>query len=292
MRSSLLPFLDALLALREAGSVTGAAQRLHRTQPAISYQLRQLESAFGATLFVRRGGRLVPTPACDRLYALTATYAREIEAVRVPNDAGSITVASVAAFGRHVVFPALCRLRPLPQIRIEFPSADEVARRVSAGQADVGFSFRPTSCPGVDEEPAAVETLTLAAAPSIARRLKSPADLAGVSWITWDDGDFVFGRWLGHHLGRRSPPIRRAAHCQELEEVLALVAAGAGVSVLPDFVAKSSAGVKTVDWGRRPLTNTLFALRRTGDVDRPLVDALLAQIGARTRARHPSTASR
>ncbi|MGN6105546.1 MAG: helix-turn-helix domain-containing protein, partial [Kofleriaceae bacterium] len=47
-----LRFAPCFLAIYELRNLTRAAQRLHRTQPAVSYQLRQLEAALGAPLFV------------------------------------------------------------------------------------------------------------------------------------------------------------------------------------------------------------------------------------------------
>lgn len=51
--------LRYLVATVEAGTVSGAAARLHLTQPGLSRQLRQLERDLGIELFDRRGGRLV-----------------------------------------------------------------------------------------------------------------------------------------------------------------------------------------------------------------------------------------
>src|SRR6266511_4896997 len=53
--------LVAVGAVINEGTVTAAAQRMHRTQPVVSRLIAQLESAVGFALFRREGGRLLPT---------------------------------------------------------------------------------------------------------------------------------------------------------------------------------------------------------------------------------------
>jgi DNA-binding transcriptional LysR family regulator len=57
--------LRTFLAIAEAGSITGGALRIHRSQSATSLQIRQLEAVVGKPLF-RRHGR-----------AASATHQRE-----------------------------------------------------------------------------------------------------------------------------------------------------------------------------------------------------------------------
>lgn len=65
-----LRHLQTLIALREAGNLSRAAQWLCLTQSALSHQLRAIEDHFGLALFVRKSSPLVFTPAGKRLLAL------------------------------------------------------------------------------------------------------------------------------------------------------------------------------------------------------------------------------
>jgi len=70
-----LPPLNALRAFEAVArldSVSRAATELHVTHGAVSRQLRQLEEALGAPLFVREGRGLALTPAGRRLHAAAA----------------------------------------------------------------------------------------------------------------------------------------------------------------------------------------------------------------------------
>ncbi|MET7693171.1 LysR family transcriptional regulator [Streptomyces sp. NPDC005483] len=57
-----LNLLTALDALLEEGSVTGAAERLHVTAPAMSRSLGRIRKATGDQILVRTGRTMVPTP--------------------------------------------------------------------------------------------------------------------------------------------------------------------------------------------------------------------------------------
>eukprot|EP01037_Dinobryon_pediforme_P020337 gene20337-20933_t len=66
--------LRSLLSVVESGSITEAARRLGRTQPAITLQLQRLEELVGKLLFKHEGRRMVLTP--DGIIAVG--YARSI----------------------------------------------------------------------------------------------------------------------------------------------------------------------------------------------------------------------
>ena len=72
-----LAALEIFRAVAAEGSVTRAAERLGRVQSNVTTRVQQLEEQLGATLFLREGKRMVPTPAgeslrgyADRLLAL------------------------------------------------------------------------------------------------------------------------------------------------------------------------------------------------------------------------------
>src|SRR2546422_8749447 len=90
--------LVALGAVITEGTVTAAAQRMHRTQPVVSRLIAQLESAGGVALFRRGGRRLLPTGGGLGLFrenerALFALSQNEI-AARDIREAARVTPAN------------------------------------------------------------------------------------------------------------------------------------------------------------------------------------------------------
>ena len=59
---------NALVAVVEAGSYSGAAERLHRTQSTITYTIKKLEIELGLKIFQLKGRKSVLTPTGALLY--------------------------------------------------------------------------------------------------------------------------------------------------------------------------------------------------------------------------------
>ena len=70
LRQLTLKQMRGFTAVVEAGSVSGAAKRLHLTPPAVSLQLRDLDAAIGLPLLERSDHGLIPTLAGRELLSL------------------------------------------------------------------------------------------------------------------------------------------------------------------------------------------------------------------------------
>ena len=147
---NLLRTLEAVLA---AGSVTGAAERLHLSVPATSHALARLRELIGDPLLVRAGRRLVPTPRAEALREpvahwiakastlLDAPRANDLASterrfvVRAPD---SFAIAFGAALGA-----ALAAAMPLAQLCFVTDTHDD-AGALRDGRIDLDIGpFRP-----------------------------------------------------------------------------------------------------------------------------------------------------
>lgn len=72
--------LVAFIAIIEEGSVTGAAERIGRTQSAVSHALNRLRHMFNDPLLVRSGDRMEPTSKAVELYNEFVEPIRQIDA--------------------------------------------------------------------------------------------------------------------------------------------------------------------------------------------------------------------
>ena len=70
--------LRLVAAIAESGTVTAAARALNLTQPALSHQLRDLETRMRTPLFVRTSRRMVLTPAGEQLASVARSVLGEV----------------------------------------------------------------------------------------------------------------------------------------------------------------------------------------------------------------------
>ncbi|HEU4565271.1 MAG TPA: LysR family transcriptional regulator [Gemmatimonadaceae bacterium] len=300
-------FLRAFYAVCTEGSFGKAAARLNCTQPAVSYQVRVLERDVGAPLFERGGRRAVLTPAgrrllefCRRYFAEYSQLAAEL-ARGAPARAEPLRIAAVSGFGRYVLFPALApMLAPsagAPPVRLDlrFRTAVEVLRQVEEGEVELGVVYLPKLSNHLAFRPLRDEELVLIASPSFARRELAGRDLARLAsyealpFVTYLEGDYVFGKWFDASFGAQPARTSSVHHFDELEEVVAAVALGSGVSVVPlDSVRAEVARrrvrvIRPVD-GRRCI-NQVFAVTRAGAFVRSEIEVVLASLARPARPR-------
>lgn len=154
--------IEVIHAVVLTGSVTGAAARLHVTQPAISNILRDAEERLGCQLFDRKGGRLVPTPLADQLFdeierSFTGLAAINefCEQVRL-SQRRHLRVACTPAFAAAVLPLLAVALQegpgPVPFLSVHSRVAHHVAALVGSRKADIGFALEVADVPGVVSE--------------------------------------------------------------------------------------------------------------------------------------------
>jgi DNA-binding transcriptional LysR family regulator len=267
------------------GGFGRAARALHRTQPAVSYQVRRLEETLATRLLTRAAGGVRPTAAgaavldfCERFFSEW----RALEAGLGRAAPEPLRIASVSGFGRYVLYPRLLdRAGDGGRVELSFPTADEVFARVEDARVDVGFSYTTRAAARLAFQPVWMEELVLITARRDRRR--GPPPLERATFVTYDEHEYVFGRWFDACLGR--PPARLAGghHFEELEEVVDAVARGHGLSIVPDFCVAGRRDVDVVRPTRRRCKNRVYAVLRAGRETPPRVAALLARLAVRGR---------
>lgn len=179
---------------------TRAAEALHMTQPAVTFQIKQLEQHFDMRLFERGHGRIVLTPAGN----LALEYAEQILALFAELDvrvkemtrevAGPLLVGASMTISDYVLPPILGQFKskyPGVQLRLVAGNSESVARRVAEHALDAGLIEAPCHVDGVVSEICCEDELQAVCAPShpLARlKTASATKLAQYPFINRESG--------------------------------------------------------------------------------------------------------
>jgi DNA-binding transcriptional LysR family regulator len=232
-------------AVVDAASFTRAADRLGITKTVVSQQVARLEQELKTSLLVRTTRRVEPTEAGRLLHARCVMILREAEnafaelaqanakpmgllRIAAPNDYGSCTLAPLAAaFSKK--FPA-CRV----DLLLADTKIDVVANQIDLSirvgwledsnlQARRIGSFRQllVAAPGVVKKRAVAQPSDLASLPFVANgALREP--------LQW--------RFTRNDFERQTVRMNQTLTINTTPAVMAATLAGAGLSVLPDFL--------------------------------------------------------
>lgn len=136
--------LRSFHAVATTGSFTGAAEKLHVSQPTVTTQVGQLEALYKVELFHRTGRRVRPTELGERLVHLSRQiFSLEADAIQLLGDAGELRSGHlrVAAVGPSHVTAMLAAFHeryPDVAISVSTGNSQEVLDRLLDYRSDVG----------------------------------------------------------------------------------------------------------------------------------------------------------
>lgn len=231
--------LRTFVVVAESGNITDAANRLGRTPSAVSMTLKQLEEHLGRPLFegdrksrLTRLGDYVLDQARREVEQFTQTL-RSIESY-ARNEIGQIYVACVPSFATHLL-PLVLRayLSNWPRIEVDIRdmNSQTVWRFVEQGRVDIGIATAPHGQAGPNVAPLMTDPFGVVCPvghplTALDRPLRW-ADLRDHSFIANGICALIEDPELQEILGRSTLMVRNTT------SILALVASGVGVSVLP-----------------------------------------------------------
>lgn len=242
-----------LRVLREVaarGSFSAAAEALAYTQSAVSQQMAALEREAGTTLVERnaRGVRLTDAGRAlvahaDVIVARLADAEAELEAIAGLRR-GRLRVASFPTAGAALMPPAIARFRerhPGVELSMDLAEPNESEARLKAGEWDLALtvlaSMRGES-DGLEHLHVLDDPLFVAlpAGHALARRRTLRLEeLAGEDWMLGSQGTCPDTSIFLRSCQRAGFEPRIAFHSDDYQAIQGFVAAGMGVSFIPDL---------------------------------------------------------
>ncbi|MFQ3556601.1 LysR substrate-binding domain-containing protein [Streptomyces gramineus] len=235
--------LRYFVAVAEELNFGRAAERLHITQPVLSRQIRSLEDELGVEVFDRSRRGTLLTPAGEQLFEdavpLLASARALLRRVKsAAQETPTLTIGFMPGITVTSAMVAFTARHPEANVRLLRTSWDDQVEVLRDGRADVSVVRLPIDQHGLRVKPLFQEprVVVLPAGHRLADRTSvTVADLAPEHLL--QDPDAV-PEWRDVALelrGNRRPEVP-AIH--QVEEKLELVAAGAGVCVIPLSTAR------------------------------------------------------
>ncbi len=308
--------LRVLHAVSAYGSVTAAAAALGYSAPAVSQQLAALEREVGMRLTERAGRGLELTPAAmilvghtDALLARLETAESDLAALR-DQVAGRVSLTAFPSAAASFVCAAWAALAgSAPQVRLDLTEMEpeESLPAVLRGEADVAvaheYDLLPRPLDPLFERRELLSDPVLVAVPADHQFVACGAAvqlsaggaavplsaLAGLPFLAPRDTTSC-AEMIQRACARAGFVPRVVARATDFGVLLSLVAAGAGVTLVPELAARRLPPQVRLLWPAEPVTRQIFTVSRRGGDRKPAVRVVLDALAAEA-ARPPADAA-
>lgn len=238
--------LRYFVTIAQTVSFTGAAELLHVSQPALSYQIKRLEGELGTRLFHRRGRSIALTPDGELFLPLAQEVLfRADDAVRVLQEnlgieAGEVRIGCNPSVATYVVPGLIAEFhRDYPRVRVELSEGGDadLQQMVQKGSIDFAVVTAPGAPRTLDVTLLGSEDLYVVAALShrlAGRTSLALGELVQEDWVFPNDSYNLTTRVMDACRRTGFEP-RVAYQAGTMEAVKNFVREGLGISALPNI---------------------------------------------------------
>ncbi|MBN4055554.1 LysR family transcriptional regulator [bacterium AH-315-K03] len=239
--------LEVFRAIMIAKTVSGAAELLFLSQPAVSRALKTTEMKLGIQLFERNKGRLIPTPEGEELFKeLEPIYAR-IEGLEwtidrlTQNENRLLRIGCTPSLARHILPRLITETRkksPDITLRIDVLSNEELADYITVQKGDFAVSLYDPNHPLISAEPSiSSDVVCVVPKEHTLAKLECVAleDLAAYDWVLYHP-DCALGRMSTQLFDGANIQPKTSVLVRYNDDACAMVEYGAGLSLVSEFV--------------------------------------------------------
>ena len=292
-----LRHIEVFQAIRQTGSISGAAQLLHVSQPAVTKVLQHAEQQLGFALFLRVRGKLQVTPEALALEREVDKVSESLQGVRrlaqslrrAPGH--RLRIGATPALALSLLPEAVHQwTQRHPDIVCELSSAHsrELVQNLLMREIDVALTLQPPEHPGLKAQVLASGVL-VALAPkghwdeaAVGTPMPLQA-LANAPLIGLSSADPLSAR-LDGYLESVEPPPRVSIAVQTYSLARAMVESGAGLAVIDPFTALGASPSRTaIRPLSPPLPISLYAVTRANEAPVHILGALLEIFASRAQ---------
>ena len=277
-----LSALQTLAAAVSRGSFAAAATDVGVTASAVSLQMKQLEVWFGRPLFDRSGRSIQPTELAREIAGTVQRFVDDVHRHRVrtsPAVAGLLRLGAIPSVQTSTL-PAAVRIarqahRDLEVRFLRATSAPLIAE-LNGGSIDAAVVVRPKGggSTRLHWRDLAREPFVLVA-PERAPERDARSLLRQHPWIRYDT-TLTGGRTAADFVRRLCPELRPAIDVADTDAIVAMVAEGIGVSVIPRprLAMRRGHAIREIGLGAKAPHRTISLVCRPADAENRRVAAM------------------
>ncbi len=281
------------LAVARHRSFTRAAEHEHVAQPSLSQQVRKLEDELGGRLFDRLGRKIALTSLGERFLEHARRVQAEVEGARQEVSdllglrRGSVSVGAIPTVAPYLlprVLPAFRRAYPNILVSVHEELTSALLEQLTQGELDLALLRLPISRGALVSERLVREPMLLVVQSRhpLARRRGGQAVLGEVArepLLLLKDGHCFRDDVLQICKRARANP-HVAFESGQLNTLVAMVAAGAGVTLLPEMARAHfrQPGVKLIEMAHPRPSRTIGIVRARDKYLTPAARAFIQQL--------------
>lgn len=299
--------IEVFRRVAELGSVSGAAEALHVSQPVVSAHIRSLERRLGVRLFERDGRGIRLTKAGEAAHAWasdlqtrTRDFARYVEGIS-DGERGSVVFGASMSTGSYLMPSLLAHYRkehPLVRVSLHIAESEYLIEATAAGQYDFSLAIlqEPLRTPNLSAELLRDEELILVAAPGLVE--DAPIGIERIPQLPFlDSPEGTTRRWAVNRRLREAgiAELNVALELGHPEAMKRIAKRRVGVALLlrSSVAEEIAAGeLEEVEVADTRFTVPLYLLHRSGmrytSCQEQLIDAIRAQLCGGVAAGRPA----
>ncbi|HEY9280900.1 MAG TPA: LysR family transcriptional regulator [Eoetvoesiella sp.] len=281
--------LRTLIVVAREQHLTRASERLHISQPAVSGQIKSLETELGLTLFLRKSGGMQLTEQGESLLQHAETVLSA--ATELTAEARRLSGRIIGKISLGVILtPTFIRLGELtaallasyPDLDIDFRHRNSTAGLQGVRSRELDASFYLGK--GLPEDIGSIElcpvSYVVVASPAWADKLVNAnwQTVASMPWVTTPK-ESAFYRMVEALLRDHGHEPKSIVEADQESMVISLVQAGVGISLVRRGVADNL--VKTgelITWDQGKATSTLSLIYLASRANDPVTQAIASTV--------------
>jgi DNA-binding transcriptional LysR family regulator len=244
--------LRLFIAVADARSITGGADRAHLALASASARIKGLEDAFAVALFKRGRRGVALTAAGESLLDHARLIMHNVETMQgeLARFASGLRadvqlLANTVGLAEHLPKALAAFLRDHPDINVDVEEREstDIAAAIASGAADLGFAAEHALPDTMERFVFGADRLMLVAprrGPFAGRRQIDFADVAGHDFVGLTQAT-ALQIHISKHAARLGMRLHFRARLRDFDTICQMVAGGVGIAVVPEAAARRCA---------------------------------------------------